>query len=123
MIHDENLILQTPTTKAATFNSVALDIKGTPLSRPLFAEVLYHSAANAAGANAVTFSVEHSDDNATFTTCASADAIDLNTVAKHGKVVIPFVSQKRYFRLKTSITGGGTTPTVTYQGFVGLSAI
>jgi hypothetical protein len=123
MATDANLVLQSSTTKTASFNGTGVDLKvGTP-HRGLVARILYSAAANASGSNTVTFSVEHSDDNATFYAMASgaADALTLSTTAQAGEITIPFSTSKRYVRLVCTIAGAGSTPTVTYEGALQLA--
>ena len=80
--------------------------------------MIYSAATNASGSNSFTFSVEHSDDNSTFTALASgaADIVNLSTTAQAGEIHIPFETSKRYVRLVATLTGAGSTPTITYQG-------
>jgi hypothetical protein len=116
-MYDALLALQAAVTKTASFNSAGLDLKtGTP-RRGMLARVSYSAAANASGANSVTFSIEHSDDNATFyaLTSAAADVINLSTVAAAGVIGIRFATRKRYVRLVATFAGAGSTPTITYH--------
>ncbi|HEY1011352.1 MAG TPA: hypothetical protein VGE07_01525 [Herpetosiphonaceae bacterium] len=118
MAADANSVLQASTTKTASFNGAAFDLKvGTPL-RGLNARVLYSAATNASGSNSFTFSIEHSDDNSTWYALASGAAfvVNLSTTAQAGETFIPFTTKKRYVRLVATLAGGGSTPTITYQG-------
>lgn len=119
---DSLTALQTSVTKTATFQSTALDLKGTP-RRGLKARVIYSAATNASGSNTVAFTIEHSDDNSTFYTLSSdtENNLALSTTAQTGEIFIPFETSKRYVRLVATISGGGSTPTVTYQGDISLS--
>ena len=115
---DALIQLQASVTKTATFQSVAVDLKtGTP-RRGLKARVIYSAATNASGANTVAFTIEHSDDNSTFYTLSSnvENNIALSTTAQSGEIFLPFETSKRYVRLVATITGSGSTPTVTYGG-------
>jgi hypothetical protein len=117
MATDANGVLQTSVTKVASFNSTGFDLKtGTP-RRGLKARFVYSAAANASGANSVTFSVEHSDDNGTFYPLASgaSDIINLTTTALSGEISIPFETSKRYVRAVATFAGAGGSPTITYQ--------
>lgn len=118
-MYDKLSVLQAEVTKTASFNSAGLDLsKGTRLEG-MVARVLYSAASNASGSGTVTFSIEHSDDNAAFTALASgaADKITLTTTDQAGEIFIPFQTSKRYVRLVCTISGG-TTPTITYEGDV-----
>ncbi len=119
MASDANLALQASVTKTATFNGAGVDLGAGPSTKfPLFAEVIYSAATNASGSNTVTFSVDHSDDNSTFYahTSGAADAVSLSTTAQSGVVYIPIATRKRYVRLTVTVSGAGSTPTVTYLG-------
>jgi len=122
-VHDILGYLQESVIKTASFNSLGYDLNsGTP-SYGLSARVLYSAAANASGSNTVVFSIEHSDDNATFYALSSgaADVITLNTTAQSGEIFIPFKTKKRYVRLVATVAGAGSTPTVTYESQIGLN--
>lgn len=116
---DANLVLQASATKTATFNGTALDLKtGTP-RRGLKARIKYSAANTSSGAGAVTFTVQHSDDNSTFTDCGD-HSLTLSTTAQAGVAFIPFETSKRYVRLAiTAISGTGAT--VTYYSDVMLA--
>lgn len=119
---DANLVLQPTVTKTATFNGSGFDLKtGTP-RRGMKAKVFYTAADNASGSNTVTFSIDHSDDNSTFYALGSqADTpLTLSTTAQQGEIEIPFETSKRYVRLTVTISGSGSTPTVTYSGYIGI---
>lgn len=118
-MYDKLSVLQAEVTKTASFNGAGLDLsKGTRLEG-MVARVLYSAASNASGSGTVTFSIEHSDDNAVFVALASgaADKITLTTTDQAGEIFIPFQTSKRYVRLVCTISGG-TTPTITYEGDV-----
>lgn len=115
---DALITLQPSVTKTATFNGVGVDLKtGTP-RRGLFARIIYSAATNASGSNTVAFSIDHSDDNSTFYQLTSeVEAnIALSTTAQQGEIFLPVNTSKRYVRLTCTITGAGSTPTVTYGG-------
>jgi hypothetical protein len=121
---DANLVLQASVTKTATFNSAGVDLgTGTPRGRTLTARVLYSAASNASGSNTVAFTVDHSDDNSTFYQLATnaENNLTLSTTAAAGEIFIPFETSKRYVRLTETLSGSGTSPTVTYQGDILLS--
>lgn len=123
MATDANLALQASVTKTATFNGTGLDLlTGTP-RRGLKVRVIFSAATNASGSNTVAFTVDHSTDNSTWTQLA-ADAennVALSTTAQNGEVYIPIETSKRYIRLTCTITGAGSTPTITYQGDITLA--
>lgn len=121
MAYDAQGVLQASVTKTATFNGAGYDlVKGTPL-HGLVARVYYSAAANASGANTVTFSVDHSDDDSTYYALSSgaADVVTLSTTAQSGLVYIPFETNKRYVRLTVTVAGAGGSPTVTYESQIG----
>jgi len=120
---DALIQLQASVTKTATFQGTAVDLKtGTP-RRGLKARVIYSAATNASGSNTVAFTIEHSDDNSTFYTLSSNAEYNLalSTTAQSGEIFLPFETSKRYVRLVATITGAGSTPTVTYGGEITLS--
>jgi hypothetical protein len=113
---DALLTLQASVTKTATFNGAGVDLKaGTP-RRGLWARVIYSAATNASGSNTVAFTIDHSDDNSTFYQLAAGKENDiaLSTTAQSGEFYIPVNTSKRYVRLTATVTGAGSTPTVTY---------
>lgn len=123
MATDALLQLQASVTKTSTFQGTAVDLKtGTP-RRGLKARVIYSAATNASGSNTVAFTIEHSDDNSTFYTLSSNAEYNLalSTTAASGEIFIPFETSKRYVRLVATITGAGSTPTVTYGGEISLT--
>lgn len=119
---DALITLQAQVTKTATFNSTGVDIKGTP-RRGLFARVIYSAATNASGSNTVAFSIDHSDDNSSWNqlTTGVENNIALSTTAQSGEIFLPINTSKRYVRLTTTISGAGSTPTVTYGAEFSLS--
>jgi hypothetical protein len=121
-IRDTNLVLQASSVITATTNSTGLDLKQTP-TRGLVAQVNFTAAANASGSNTVVFSVEHSDDNATFfaLTSGASDVITLSTTTQTGEQFIPFRTNKRYVRLVSTFAGAGTSPTITRQAAIVLN--
>lgn len=130
MAFDSNLVLQASTTQTASFNSAGVSMRqpsatsltnagGTP-RRGLAARIGYSAASNASGSNSVVFSIQHSDDNSTWTTIAQQleAALALSTTAQAGVFTIPFSTDKPWVRLVMTLSGGGSTPTVTYYGDV-----
>jgi len=124
MALDTLAALQASVTKTASFNGAAYDLfNGTP-RRGLYAVIDYSAATNASGANAFTFTIEESSDNSNWYLAASAaeDVITLSTTAQAGRIWLPFNTNKRYVRLVVTQVGAGSTPTITYAGWIGISA-
>jgi hypothetical protein len=127
MATDALLALQTSVTKTATFTGSALTLPaGTP-RRGLKARVLYSAASNASGSNTVLFSINVSrDGGSTFYAEFQADPITLSTTAQSGEINIPFeisptsVVNGTQIELVCTISGSGTSPTITYQGDIQL---
>lgn len=123
-MYDKLSSLQDNTTQTATFSGEGYDLGpgGHPNER-LAVRVLYSAASNTSGSNTVVFSVEHSDDNSTFYALSSgaADTVALSSTPKSGELFIPVSTRKRYIRLVATISGEGTTPSVTYSGDIGTS--
>jgi len=125
---DALLALQAPVTKTATFTGAPLNLPaGTP-RRGLKARVIYSAASNASGSNTVTFSVNVAHDGGTnYYAEFQADPITLSTTAQSGELFIPFevsptsVANQINIELVCTIAGGGSTPTITYQGDITLS--
>lgn len=119
MATDANLALQASVTKTATFNGAAVDLgTGTP-RRGLKARVIYTAATNASGSNAVAFAIDTSADNSTWNAADFASVennVALSTTAQSGEFYIPVETSQRYIRLTATVTGAGSTPTITYQG-------
>lgn len=123
-MYDALLVAQASVTKTSTFNSTAVNLPaGTLPWRPLIMRVVYSAATNASGSNSVTFSVDESADNSTFYQLVNdaREVINLSTTAQSGELLIPFVTTQPYVRLTCTIAGGGSTPTVTYFGDIGLA--
>ena len=128
MAYDSLNVFQASVTKAASFNSTALDFgtivhNATPNS--MYAVVHVTTVTGGTGnTNTFKFTLEGSDDNATFAVIAGAEALeDLFTVAavttETGKIInIPFRSVFRYVRLVLTVSGSGTTPSITYLSYL-----
>lgn len=124
MPYDTLSVLQEAVTKTANFNSAAVDLKeGTP-RRGLKARVRYSAAANASGSNTAGWKIQHSDDSSNWYDCAGGAAHDLtlSTTAQSGVFFIPFGTGKRYVRLVLTVSGAGSSPTVTYGAELGIAA-
>lgn len=134
MATDANTVLQASVTKTATFNGAWLSMPGLSgaQGRTLYAHVLYSAASNASGSNTVTFSLDVTPDGGTTTYAAEFNAADqaltLSTTAAAGEIAIPFslldktliAGATPQIRLTCTIAGAGTSPTVTYSGYVEL---
>lgn len=124
MAVDALLALQASVTKTATFNGAGLALaNGTP-RRGLVARVLYSAANNASGSNSFTFSLDWSTDNGgTWNSLALAAPLVLTTTAQIGEIDIPFITPNNpsggQVRLTVTLTGAGSTPTVTYSANIG----
>lgn len=123
-MYDSLSVLSASATVTATTNGAAYDLHtGTP-NHGIYARVFYSEAANTAGDTTVTFKVQHSDTTTSGDfvdlTSGAADTITLDTTPQEGEVFIPIQTQKRYVRLVCTIAGG-TSPTITYSGEIGLS--
>lgn len=120
MPSDANLVLQTSTTKTATFNGTAIDLKTGTGPRGLVCRLTYSAANTSAGAGAVTLRLTDSTDNSTFGGIVGQPAesvLTLSTTALAATVYIPFITHKRYVRLEVSAISG-TGATITYQAEV-----
>src|SRR5688500_18306314 len=106
-MYDANAVLQSSVTKTATFNGAGYDLGGGTPIHGLVARVVYSAATNASGSNAVTFSIDHSDDDSTFYALSSgaADVVNLSTTAQTGEIFLPFRTNKRYVRLTCTVSG------------------
>jgi hypothetical protein len=124
-MYDALSVLQASVVKTATFNSVAINLRnsssttgtnrgGTPLYG-LVARVLLTAIT---GTPSVVFKIQHSDDNSTWVDIASQP--DAAFSASTGFTHIPFETDKPWVRLVQTMTGG-SSPSITYSGDVGLS--
>jgi hypothetical protein len=123
---DANSILQASVTKTATFQpSTGLDLQTATPRRGLKARVLYSAASAASGTDTITYTIDASSDNSTFTTISTAETIitlDTTSAApKSGEIFIPFETSLRYVRLSAAFSSSAHTDTITYQGDVMLS--
>jgi hypothetical protein len=123
MALDTLAALQASATKTDTFNGAAYDLKTATPTRGLVAVIDYSAATNASGSNAFTFSIDESADNSTWYTAASAaeDVVTLSTTAQAGRIFLRFTTHRRYVRLTVTQVGAGSTPTITYAGWIGIS--
>jgi len=116
--------LQASVTKTATFNGSAVTLAGGTPRRGLKARVIYSAATNASGSNSVVFSLDVSYDAGStwLSNLFQAQSIALSTTAQSGEVFIPFdisptsVANGTQIRLTATVSGAGSTPTITYGG-------
>jgi hypothetical protein len=129
MAVDANLVLQASTTVVATTTGSALTIPyGTP-RRGLVARIPFSANSAATGTSTVTFSITHASDATNFVTLTTAQPLLASSAATSGEVNIPFsvpvagaLSVTDAIKLVATFSGSGvTTPTITYQGHIGLA--
>ena len=122
---DALIQLQAQVTKTATFNGSAITLPGGTPRRGLKARVIYSAASNASGSNTALFTLDVSrDGGSTWNSEFYADPITLSTTAQSGEIFLPFdVSPSSVgstngvqIRLSVTISGSGSTPTITYGG-------
>lgn len=116
MPRDYSASLQTAVTKTATFQGTGLDlITGTP-KRGLWARFNFASFLSTTAGSTFTPSIEHSDDNTTFTTLTTGSAVTGATAANTSTVpqLLNFFTKKRYVRSAMTIASG-SGPTITYS--------
>lgn len=120
MAYDALTVLQTLTTKTASFQGSAVDLKsGTP-RRGLKARVVVTSYSSGTAGTNVTFTIDHSDDASTWYTLSSAVPLTTTTSAQQAVLHIPFETSKRYVRLSVTMSGGAS-PSVSYFGDIGIA--
>ncbi len=120
--------LQASTTVVATTTGSALTIPfGTPVSRPLVARILVSAFSAATGTSTVTFSITGAPDATAYATIATAPALLASATAVATEVLLAFNSPLGFsatstFKLLATFSGSGvTTPTITYDGYIGLA--
>jgi len=125
---DALLVLQAAVTNTATANGTGLALPNGTARRPLIARVLASAFSAATGTSTVTFSVDQSaNGGTTWATLASAAPITAAAVAASSEVFIPFVTPladnantATQIRLTATFSGSGvTTPTITYNCYIG----
>lgn len=121
-MYDALLVLQTQVTKTTAFQGTGVDLKGGTPRRGLKARVLI-SDVSGAGAGAVwTPIIEHSDDNTAFTTLSTGTAQTVGTAAAvPAPLFIPFETSKRYVRLSVTLSPTTSSPSISYQGDIGIA--
>lgn len=109
-MYDALLQLQSLTTQTASTNSAGRNlVSGTP-KRGLVARVNVTTVSGTAPS--LTPRIQHSDDNTTYTDLAVGSAL-----TSAGTVDIPFITNKKYVRLATTISG--TSPSFVFTCDVG----
>ena len=120
MATDALVALQASVTKTATFNGAWINLPGGTPVHGMRARVIYSAASNASGSNTVTFSLDTSADGSTLKGTGIVQGADnvltLSATAQSGEFDMPFIVTDPYVRLTVTISGAGSTPTVTYQG-------
>lgn len=118
-MYDALRVLQTLFTTSTGYSSTGLDLlTGTP-RRGLKARVIAPEIKSVGTAGVVTFSVEASTDNTTFTVIATAEPITNAATAVAKEIFIPFETSKRYVRLAVANTVSTGTPSIIYKADVG----
>lgn len=121
-MYDANSILQSTVTKTATFSGAGLNIPGGTPRRGLKARFVLSSYASVGTAGTVfTPSIEHSDDNITFTPLASGVPVIGATTANSAVIHVPFETDKPYVRAVMTLSPSSGTPSVTYKAEIGLA--
>ncbi len=122
MAFDANLILQAATTQTASLNSSGVNLRGSTSTsgssrggtprRGLFARVLVTAIS---GAPTVTFKVQHSDDNSSWSDLAVQQQASFS--ASTGVAFVHFETDKSWVRLVQTLSGG-SSPSITYSAAV-----
>ena len=126
-MYDSLSILQASVAKTASFNSTSINLRnststsgtnkgGVGPMKALNARVIVSAISGTP--TSVTFKIQHSDDNSMFTDLATQ--LDAAFSASTGVTFIPFSTDKPWIRLVQTLVGG-SSPSVTYQGDLGLS--
>ena len=114
-IQDSALLLQASTTKTANYNTQGLDLGSgyAPggLGQPAAAVVNVTSRDFASANETYAFTLEESDDNATFVAAGASTSVSATgTIAVRGWIT------KRFVRL--ALVVGGTTPAITFKAWL-----
>lgn len=119
-MYDALSSLQTAVTKTATFNGTGKDLRvGTP-RRGLKARFIVTSYVSTGTAGTVfTPTIDHSDDNTTFTTLATGTAMTGATASATAVIYIPFETSKRYVRASITVSPTSGTPSIVYAAEIG----
>lgn len=121
MPYDALQAAQALVTKSTGFSGAGLDlITGTP-RRGLKMRVIVPALSSVGTAGVVTFTVDDSTDNTTFTNIASGPPHTNAATAVTFEEFIPFETSKRYVRLSVANTVSTGTPVIAYQGEIGIA--
>lgn len=126
MAVDALLALQASVTKTSTFNGTGLAIpNGTP-RRGLTARVEYSAAAVGSSTGTAIFSIDYSPDAGStwYSNLATAETVALSTTNASGEIFIPFVTpldaaNNANAQVRLTVTLTGSSPTVTYNSYIG----
>lgn len=128
MATDALLQLEPSTTSTATAAGSAVTLPGGTPRRGLNARFIYSAATNASGSNAAQFGISVSyDGGSTYLLDFLAPAVALSTTAQAGEVNVPFsisptsVANGTKIKANVTITGGGSTPTITWGAEISLA--
>ena len=108
-------------TDSANSTAVNLGVGGT-LRKILFARIIHSATSNASGSATITYKIQGSTDNSTFTDLASATAITTTTTAQAGDIYLPIATDKQYVRLVTTFSTTTGTPTTTREAHITVTA-
>jgi hypothetical protein len=119
----DGLLTQTaPGVKTTTFSTAGIGMPKTPSGKILYMRALWSAAANASGANSWVLSCDFSTDNGgTWNELSGSSPIVLNTVPQSGETFLPLAitntnlltSTGVLVRLTGTVSGAGSTPTIT----------
>lgn len=112
---DTQLLIQSTTTKTASYNSAGLDLGSgyAPggVGQPVAAVVQVTAVDTGDGNETYSFVLQESADNSTFAACGAAVSVsDIGAVVVKGRI------KRRYVRL--ALTAAGTTPSVTFKAWL-----
>lgn len=120
-MYDTLEVLSALVTNSAGASGTGVNLgTGTP-RRGLKARVILTNASQSAANGVVTFTVDHSTDNTTFTTLSTSDPITNSTTAVTKEIFIPFETNKQYVRLTMANTVSTGTAAISYKADIGLT--
>lgn len=118
MASDISGVLQSATTKTATFQSATYDLKTQTPKRGLVARFAISSFISAGtGGTVFTPSIEQSDDGSVWVDCASGVPITGTTSANttQAPIFVRFYTNKRYVRAVMTLAPTSGSPSITYR--------
>ena len=122
MAYDANSSLQTAVTKTATFNGSGVDLGTCTPRRGLKARFVFTNYISVGTAGTVfTPSIDHSDDNTTFTSLAVGTPLTGATASASAVSFVPFETSKRYVRATLTVSPSSGTPSAIYYAEIGLT--